>query len=366
MVLGAVPQGKTDQITPGFVKTEDADALMQDFPKLYGNDDPQPSPPKLPPQLLVLMLETGQAVFLFVREKSDGGFEFVTASYECPTNLKFLGFHLSIDPTSRYMAAASAEGAFMVYELETMDTMITQFQRHGTFQPVKNYCIRSTRGIIHKMEFLHPRPEDDYHIILLLIIIRREINSQTERSHNASRLVVYDWELGEQIQGVFQKEKTGMRLPDEHRMPLILIPLRFNAAFFAVSEHSIGIIKNVFEGPPEFELLRTDTPGQTKLHHGTAEPLWTAWARPFRLDQYFKKTDVVYLAREDGVIVHIEIDSTDLLPSVTNVGTISTNISGAFTTAFDVFSDVLITGGDSGPGGIWKVRVLRGSDRSLD
>ena len=138
-------------------------------------------------------------------------------------------------------------------------------------------------------------------------------------------------------------------------MPLMIIPLRINTAFIAVSEHAIGIVKNAFTGQTSFDTLETHSPSQTNLHHGAAGPLWTAWARPFRLNKYFEKTDIIYLAREDGVIAHIELDSADLLPSVTTVGTISTNISTAFTTAYDVFSDVFIIGSESGPGGIWKV-----------
>ncbi|KAF4984390.1 hypothetical protein FZEAL_413 [Fusarium zealandicum] len=347
IVLGAPPEGGPDGTTFSLVKTEDADVSMQDATKPY-ETDPHRS---LPPQLLVLMLETGDAVFLFVRERQDGTLEFVTTRYESPRNLKFLGFHLSIDPSSRYMAAASAEGAFIVYELESLTTLSSHFQHRGSFQPVKSIRIRITQGIIHKMEFLYPRPEDDYHIILLLIIIRREVTRQA----HVSRMVVYDWELGDDLNAVFRAEKPATPLPNEHRMPLMIIPLRISNAFVAVSEHSIGIVKNAFTGQYKFETLETNSPGQTKLHHGVAEPLWTTWARPFRLNSFLEKTDIIYLAREDGVIAHIEIDSADLVPSVTNAGTISTNISTAFTTAYDVFSDVFIIGGDSGPGGIWKL-----------
>ncbi|KAM0557953.1 hypothetical protein ACHAPJ_005117 [Fusarium lateritium] len=346
IVLGAPPEGGPDGTASGLVKAEDTDVPMQDATKAYEADVHH----TLPPQLLVLMLETGDAVFLFIQERADGTLEFVTTRYESPKNLQFLGFHLSIDPSSRYMAAGSAEGAFIVYELESLINMDSQFQRSGSFKPVKSTRIRLTQGIIHKMEFLHPRPEDDYHIILLLIIIRREASKQA----HVSRMVVYDWELGDELNTVFRSEK-GTPLPKEHRMPLMIIPLKVNTAFFAVSEHSIGIIKNAFTGQTLFDTLETHSPGQTRLHHGTAGPLWTAWARPFRLNKYLEKTDIIYLAREDGVIAHIEIDSADLVPSVTNLGTISTNITTAFTTAYDVFSDVFIIGGDSGPGGIWKL-----------
>ncbi|KAF5025461.1 hypothetical protein F66182_2437 [Fusarium sp. NRRL 66182] len=345
-VLGALSEGGPDGTTSALVKPEDTDVAMRDVV----NPDEADVRHALPPQLLVLMLETGDAVFLFIRERAHGTLEFVTTRCESPKNLQFLGFHLSIDPSSRYMAAGSAEGAFVVYELESLINMDSQFQRYGFFHPVKSTHVRATQGIIHKMEFLHPRLGDDYHVILLLIVIRREASKQA----HVSRMIMYDWELGDELTTVFRPEK-GAPLPKEHRMPLMIIPLKVNTAFFAVSEHSIGIVRNAFAGQALFDTLETHSPGQTKLHHGAAEPLWTAWARPFRLNRYLEKTDIIYLAREDGVIAHIEVDSVDLVPSVTSVGTINTNITTAFTTAYDIFSDVFIIGGDSGPGGIWKL-----------
>ncbi|KAF9784812.1 hypothetical protein IL306_007085 [Fusarium sp. DS 682] len=350
IVLGGPPKGDIPGSASASIKTEDADISMQDVAQAYEADTNR----ILPPQLLVLMLETGDAVFLFVQECSDGTLHFVTTKYDNPQNLQFLGYHLAIDPSSRYMSAGSAEGGFIIYELESLSIMDSQFQRCGSFQPVKSTRVRVTLGVIHKMEFLYPRPEDDYHVILLLIIVRREASKQA----HVSRMVVFDWELGDNLSNILGSEK-GTPLPKEHRMPLLIIPLKVNTAFLAVSEHSIGIVKNAFTGQTVFDTLETHSPQQTKLHHGAAGPLWTTWARPFRINIYLEKMDVIYLAREDGVIAHIEIDSRDLVPTMMNLGTINTNITTAFTTAYDVFSDVLITGGDSGPGGIWKVLIPR-------
>lgn len=104
-------------------------------------------------------------------------------------------------------------------------------------------------------------------------------------------------------------------------------------------------------------MLPAEPPAPTPLYHGNGDPLWVAWARPFRNKKYLEKTDIIYLAREDGAIIHIEIDAAELLPSVTNVGCLEANIDTAFTSAYDIFADVLMIGGDSGPGGIWKVSI---------
>lgn len=301
------------------------------------------------------MLESCQLLFLFVRERPDHTLEFVITTYENPRLLPYMGYQLAVDPSSRYMAAATPEGIFVVYELETLSDLNKQYADQESIEPIKSLRIRAVSGAIHKLEFLFPRPEDDYHIILLLIVARRE----RSRGPPVSRMATYEWELGDDLQTIFAEERTGTRLPREHRMPMLLIPLRFKTAFFAVSQFHIGVVKYALSGSPEFESLPTQPPARTPLHHGSGEPLWVAWARPFRRKKYFKKTDIIYLAREDGAIIHIEIDSAELLPSVTNVGCLGANIDMAFTTAYDIFSDVLIIGGDSGPGGIWKVSFHR-------
>ncbi|EFY85329.1 thermotolerance protein [Metarhizium acridum CQMa 102] len=338
--------GLDDDDPADMVKGEDQDILMRD-PLDAGLD----SRHRLPPQLLVLILESGDTMYMFLRERPDSTLEFVFNKRESPKNLSYFGYHLSVDPSSRYMAAASPDGVLVIYEFESMAGLNQQYRQQGFFDPVKSIRIRSIQGVIHKLEFLYPRPEDDYHIILLLIVTRRERRS----AEPVSRMVTYEWEVGDNLKEIFAEEKAGNRLPKEHRMPSLLIPLRFNTAFFAVSQPDIGIVKNCLSGSPVFEVLDTDTPGRTPLHHGADKPLWTAWSRPFRRKKYFEKTDIIYLAREDGAIIHVEIDAPELVPSVTNVGCLNTNINTAFTIAYDVFSDVLIIGGDSGPGGIWKL-----------
>ena len=350
MVLGDPGDQCLEDETPGGLdKSQDPDFFMSDAPDPADCNQNR----ALPPQLLVLMVDSGDCIFLFLRQQANGLLDFVPTTYSIPKRISYLGHHLALDPSSRYMAAASPDGILVMYELEEVATLNTQYMSRGSFTPVKSARLRAIQGVVHKLEFLYPRPEDDYHIILILIVVRKERRA----AEPVTRMVTYEWEVGDSLKEVFAKEKLGNRLPKEHKMPLLLIPLRFNTALFTVSENSIGIVKDCLSGSPVFESLRTDPPSQTELHHGAYDPLWTAWARPFRRKKYFEKTDIIYLAREDGAIIHVEIEAMDLVPSVTNVGCVDSNINTAFATAYDVFSDILIIGGDSGPGGIWKVNA---------
>ncbi|KAM3473785.1 hypothetical protein MY5147_004592 [Beauveria neobassiana] len=305
----------------------------------------------IPPQVLVLILENGDAVFLFLRKGPDSTIEFVLSNYKLPRSVPYIGFHLAVDPSSRYMAASSPEGVLVVYELHDWTYLNSRYIKDGTFSPIRRIHFRTVQGLIHNMNFLFPRPEDDYHIILLLVVIRKERHN----TEPLSRMVTYDWELGDNLKTVFHEEKLGNRLPAEHKMPILLIPLKFKTAFFAVSKNSIGVVKHALSGSPEYERLRTDMPKRTKFYNGKGEPLWTAWTRPARLRTWFQRTDIIFLAREDGAFIFVDIDQKEMVPSVINVGCLETNISTAFATSYDLFSDVLIVGGDSGPGGVWKL-----------
>jgi hypothetical protein len=197
------------------------------------------------------------------------------------------------------------------------------------------------------MEFLYPRPGDTHHIILLLIVVR----------NGKSRMVTYEWELGDNLDTVFAEEKNGHRMPVENQMPILLIPLTVRSAFIAISPNQIAVYTETLHGPPNFERVDVKHVPATANHHGRGEPLWAAWARPFRLESFVEKHDCIYLAREDGVVSFIEADSEGALTGNTFTDDFDCNISSAFSCLFDQYSDVLIMGGDSGPGAIYKVSI---------
>lgn len=308
----------------------------------------------LPPQILVLILENADILFLFIKKRTDGAYEFVINSISCGTRVPYMGYHFTIDPTSRCLAIGSPEGYVLIYELETMDTIRSAYAHDETFSPIRRKHTQAVHDLVHKMEFLYPRPQDNFNFILLFVLIRRDGRSM-HNDGRSSRMLSFEWVIGDDLCRVFSEEKSGIRLTPEHAMPLLIIPLKFRRSFLTVSATEIGMLKNTVEGSPDIEYMPTNSPDATPQHHGLYEPLWTAWVRPFRRQSYFEKTDVIYIAREDGVIIHVEIDCNTFVPSVTNVGCLSTNINTAFATSYDMFSDVLIIGGDSGPGGVWKV-----------
>lgn len=310
---------------------------------------PRPKRParnaQLPPQFLVVVLETGHNVFLFLRPGSNGTFEFVESRFRSPGHRTgYPGFHVAVDPSSRYMAVAGAADHFVVYELESHAELSQMYLDGEPLNPVRSFRMHSVRGVIHKMAFLHPRPGDQHHIILLLIVVR----------NGKSRMVIYEWELGDDLKTVFNREKHGHRMPVEHQMPLLIIPLMLQSAFITISVDHVAVCTGCLHGPPDFERFTIqEAKGPTVNHRGRGQPLWTAWARPFRLQSYNRSRDCIYLAREDGAVLFWDFDQDTFIR--TTWLDFPCSISSAFACLFDQCMDVLVLGSDSGPGGYWKV-----------
>ncbi|KAL2754575.1 hypothetical protein ACRALDRAFT_2043524 [Sodiomyces alcalophilus JCM 7366] len=336
------PETGDDDVAYDEVKYEEEDARMAG----YSSANPRRPKTALPPHLLFLVLESGTFVFLFIRQCGNQ-LRFSVSEFCHPgRRLGNLGFHVAVDPNSRYIAVADVDNKFVVYELEPWEVMAEQYSRHMSINPIKTYCPRPVQALIHSMEFLHPRPEDDFHVILLLILVKQ----------GGSSMVLYDWERGDDLERALSGEKQGHRMPRQHRMPLFLVPLTVRSSFLLVSEESIAVCKDPLQGPPEYEALDPGTHPTTRYHHGTRGPLWTAWDRPVRRRGYYEGKDNIYLAREDGVIVFLEFNAADVLEATMNVGSCNCTISTAFTTMYDAFTDVAIVIGDSGPGMICQLR----------
>jgi hypothetical protein len=292
----------------------------------------------------MVVLESGDSVFLFVRQGPDGRPEFVASRSGCPRiRNAHPGFHQAIDPSSRYVALADATDYFVVYELESHEQLSQRYLRNEPLNPVRSFRLRTVRGVIHKITFLHPRAGDSHHIILLLVIVR----------HGKSKTVIYEWELGNDLESVFAEEKHGHRMPIEHQMPLLLIPLTVQSAFISISPDRIAVCTECLHGPPNFENIELKGHLPTVNHQGRHQPLWTAWARAFRLQSYNK--DCIFFGREDGVVMFMEIDPDTTFPSCTYMDPFPYRISRAFACLFDQCFDVLMMGSDSGSGGYWKV-----------
>lgn len=315
------------------------DIDMDDIHTAAAAQNGNPVQLRLPPQQLVIVLENGDQIFMFLETLQDGRLYFNTTQYK-PPGKKIVppGRHAAVDPSSRYLALACDEGLFTVSELNCQQDLSRDYAAGGQLQYIKSYRPRPVYGIIHKMEFLYPRPDDDYQIILLLIVIERGI----------AKMIIYEWEAGEDLREVLTEKKRGQNLPMSSEKPLLIVPLTFNSAFFTVSAGQIWFCPNSLHQPAKFESFSLEAQRDASSQSRQLQ-LWSAWARPYRLPTYNAANDSIYLARQNGSVVYLELNSDNLITSHVEVGNLKSDI-GAFCTVFDQFGDILIVGGHSGPG----------------
>lgn len=294
-------------------------------------------------------------MFLFIREVNNK-LEFCVNKHSPGRNVPpYLGHHLAVDPSSRFMAAASFEEILVVYELEPRSTLNERYMATGSLgNPIRSTRFRALRGTVYDVQFLYPRPQDDYHIILMVIVSSksREPDQQASRKY-----IVWDWEVGEDLRTILGRSGHRQSLAKSGGVPMFSIPLKSQNSFFIVYPHHIALVKQALSFAEYDSNLVLEGPDPSDFHHGANAPLWTSWARPFRRKEYSEKTDIIYLAREDGFVFHIEIDSMTLVYSTMELGSVGTGIGTAFTTAYDRFSDLFVIGSEAAPGGVWKVRI---------
>src|SRR5690606_14852318 len=100
---------------------------------------------------------------------------------------------------------------------------------------------------ILKIDFLFPDASDNDTVILVILV----------RKLDSTRMITYEWTHGDDLAQVFSEEKSGHRLPQEHSMPLLLIPLTVKSSFLSVSENSIAVFRDVLQGSSTPELVNT-------------------------------------------------------------------------------------------------------------
>lgn len=329
-----------------YVKLEDGiDTDMTDYGERGG----------LPPQLLVLVLENGQVLFLYMRKNRSEQWEFETSYWKLPRSERqpLPLAHLTVDPRSRYLCFGHTESIFVICELESMDTLRKRHSHGLSLEPIKEMYPRAVKGQIGNISFLYPSADADSHVILLIIMIQE----------TATKLAYYEWEHGiERVNQVFRAENVGLKLHEAFRLPLMVIPLTVRSAFIIVTEGALATISGLLEGSLTYDTFDLVSQDPTNFHHGKSHPLCVAWTRPVREARFHETQDVIYLVREDGIINFLEVGIESGIETSLEMGEVDCNFDTAFACMYDRFGDVLLAGGDSGPGAMWNVSTKpRGS-----
>lgn len=190
------------------------------------------------------------------------------------------------------------------------------------------------------MDFLHPTALDNDRAILLLLVSR---NGETHIS-------CYDWNTMESLRSISTKS-IGRKLPYDCSLPSILIPLKRTTSFLLVAPSCMLIYTNILD-PDE-----TASPVRHPMHNpdGKDPPdgrIWTFWARPIRNSRRF---DDIFLCREDGKTLYLEIGSGGEILRMTQPGQLGCKVDTAFASVDGGYKagDLLVAVGNMSDGGLF-------------
>ncbi|GAD92744.1 conserved hypothetical protein [Paecilomyces variotii No. 5] len=299
----------------------------------------------LPPQILVLALESRELVFLYCAVKSpvkNPHFIHFRRPLPCDvSSLERFGRHVATDPRSRAMAVAASADYFGVFALRPSDVMQSQMTR-GDLDPISEERFFRVDGDILFMDFLYPKAEDDDRIILLLLVSKNQ----------STQAVCYDWEATGSLRQA-RPRVTTRSLPAEDRLPTILVPLTKATSFMLITTVSMAVYRNILDARADKQPHRYPLPRPDQELRRC--PLWTRWARPFRNWLYNQKHDDIYLCREDGKIFYLEIGKDGEIEHQSHLGQLGCDVDAAFDILDIGFQggDLLLVAGNMGDGGLF-------------
>jgi hypothetical protein len=295
----------------------------------------------LPPQFVVLTLDSDDLVFLYLKNQGDGTFVFVHQALPMPrfdNPVHQMGFHLAVDPASRALAVAAGEKEVLICSAKPTVRIRHELEvGHPDWFPVSSQRPLSVAGVIQHLEFLHPPDNDPDHIILLLILV-------DQRRTKALRIEWY---------GTSDLRHAHMHPPQPMESTRaasnLLIPLR-DAAFLMITGSEMKLHKNILSGSMmslslEPGVEETKSPGSSPRR-----PVWSSWCRPLRNKSIKHGQDVVYLIREDGIVILVEVTSMDTIHS-SHAGDVGCHVGTAFASLGDPSDpDILAVVGDMSTG----------------
>ncbi|KAF2450230.1 hypothetical protein P171DRAFT_516156 [Karstenula rhodostoma CBS 690.94] len=305
----------------------------------------------LPLEVIVLTLSTRTLMFLWAKANHISSTTFAQTTIQLPTAASRFnrpGQFLAIDPRCRAIAVAAYEGCFMLYKTKTMDSWRRDMRAGRQEAPIIEEAQYAIDGRIMHMEFLSAG--DDAHVVLLFILVHG----------GKTKVASYDWDFRNSLDTMPRINRSVFFFDNGN--PSLLIPVSRSTDFLLVQNKYISVCKGVLAGPPDItqhqipsRFLAPLQPSSNKGH-----PLWVQWDRAPRNPDFAK--DAFYLAREDGVVLYVELGDIAGSLDISDAGSWPYSIDTAFaclkadSSEFaQSYPDVLVAGGHGSDGHICKV-----------
>lgn len=309
----------------------------------------------IPPQSLVLTLDSNDMVFLFLRRDLAGVVRFVHQSIPIMAFDQILfqpGEHIAVDHQSRALAVAANEKEVVVFTAKPQTLIKKELQqRESNWLPIASQRQFKITGVIQHMDFLVPSEDDRDHVILLLIVI----------DQRRTKAVWYDWYFSSEPQDV--QVHPGQSLATVLSVPSLLVPL-IDAAFLLVTGNEMTIWKDILSGSITDQVLIPTTEPPMYPGISSQSPVWASWTRAPRTKTARRDKDFLYMVREDGRVYLFTI-SSPLGIQISCAGDFQCHVGSAFASLGDEGDpELLAVAGETSGGKVVRMGLWP-SDRHI-
>lgn len=332
-----------------------------DFLKQVKQEDgstPRPSSSsaslKVPKQVLVIALESGDLAFVYADGSNGARLEFVVSAQRISPTLpqaRHVGKAISVDPLSRAMAVCAWEGSFKLYETNDAAGLEQRLANGQPFMPLRHEKTFQVPGTIVHLEFLRAKEEN---LVVFVVLFVNKLRQ--------SRILLYEWNTTEPLSRAAQLGQDGLRIPERWGLPLHIIPLTIPTFFAMICERSICVGKAIDITNGNCKWQQFPIP----IVANRDQNLVTAWARPHRNADYAQRNDDFYVVKENGELFWIYVNHShgSYGPNIETVQ--SGKLAGAVGTALafheirtPTSSDLLVAAGEGSAGGTYMITPKR-------
>ncbi|TID20590.1 Cleavage/polyadenylation specificity factor A subunit [Venturia nashicola] len=269
----------------------------------------------LPPQVLVLALESAELRFVIFDASHPDGLHFRQSSFPLPiykSPKKTPGRTICVDPLARALVVSASSNTILVYDINNRARLQTEYAANPEqWNPISSERQLRVEGNILAIGFLHPGHGNAHLIVLIIVVIVAGV----------SKLSCWAWTQNQGLKGItpvvqsirLPKSETKSSATSEFRLPTetasehcnLMIPMANSPSFLLVHGSDVRICRNVLTGKPDVMNVPQKSWEQDPKHWASSSrrPAYTSWTRCARLASWKNKgNDSLYLIREDGVI----------------------------------------------------------------
>jgi hypothetical protein len=310
----------------------------------------------IPPNMLVLVLDTDDLVFLFARTATGGRIHFVQSIYPLPRHRQSdlrLGADIATAPDRDAIAISARHSSIYLVRFKNWAELDAHVQDNPrNWSPVAseslNRILRKEPCSIQRMAFLRPREHKDHAWILALVV----------GNQRRSRFVCFN--LDERLQT--DDEVCNSNLDPELAGPDLMVPLEHTSRVILTTNGHFHISEEVF-GPNlrfksyDINQLAANDLEPAVLANSCYKPTFSGTLQAARSRLYAQAgKEALYLLRVDGVIISLDINGPNsrVPPNYRAVGRVETASAVGF--AYPIFTnnlsdiEALVVSGYSGDG----------------